>query len=256
MSIADKLIACIKKVEGIDVYELFSLMQPYTEIFKSLSNEERIAIFDSVSDNVILILKVLLAFKTFTTPIITEKSALRVYELPNMGVVLPLITAEIDSSLDYHPAIVVYGKTVHQQRSVSFFSDETVGYKYSGQMAKSKPLTASLKTLLVYINLFFGAKFNGILINKYENGEETIGKHSDDESSLDRTAGVVSISVGAVRKFRIRNKKTGEIVADVPTEANKIIQMYGDFQKEFTHEIPIEKRIRDTRYSFTFRKHT
>ena len=31
--------------------------------------------------------------------------------------------------------------------------------------------------------------------------------------------------------------------------------MTGDFQNEFTHEIPIEKNIKDIRYSFTFRKH-
>lgn len=31
--------------------------------------------------------------------------------------------------------------------------------------------------------------------------------------------------------------------------------MGGNFQKEFTHEIPIEKKITDTRYSLTFRKH-
>ena len=31
--------------------------------------------------------------------------------------------------------------------------------------------------------------------------------------------------------------------------------MGGDFQKEFTHEIPIEKKIKLPRYSFTLRKH-
>ena len=31
--------------------------------------------------------------------------------------------------------------------------------------------------------------------------------------------------------------------------------MGGNFQKEFTHEIPIEKKVLDTRYSLTFRRH-
>jgi hypothetical protein len=31
--------------------------------------------------------------------------------------------------------------------------------------------------------------------------------------------------------------------------------MGGDFQIEFTHGIPIEKKIKDVRYSLTFRKH-
>ena len=31
--------------------------------------------------------------------------------------------------------------------------------------------------------------------------------------------------------------------------------MAGNFQKEFTHEIPIEKKVKEVRYSFTFRTH-
>ena len=31
--------------------------------------------------------------------------------------------------------------------------------------------------------------------------------------------------------------------------------MGGEFQKEFTHEIPIERKVKNVRWSFTFRKH-
>jgi hypothetical protein len=33
--------------------------------------------------------------------------------------------------------------------------------------------------------------YNGILINKYANGDDFIGKHSDDEHGLDALAGVI-----------------------------------------------------------------
>ncbi len=112
-----------------------------------------------------------------------------------------------------------------------------------------------LRELLMYVNDKFDASFNGILINKYENGEEYIGKHSDDERGLQPNRGVIAMSFGAVRKFRIRDKVTGNIVVDVPTEPSKIIQMAGDFQKEFTHEIPVEKKVKECRYSLTFRRH-
>jgi alkylated DNA repair dioxygenase AlkB len=105
------------------------------------------------------------------------------------------------------------------------------------------------------INTKFNYSYNGILINKYTDGQDYIGKHTDDERGLDGKVGVISISYGAVRKFRICNKITGKIEIDVPTDPTKIIQMVGNFQKEFTHEIPIEKKIKDTRYSLTFRKH-
>lgn len=101
-----------------------------------------------------------------------------------------------------------------------------------------------LRELLIYVNTKFNYNYNIILINKYSSGENYIGMHSDDERGLD-PIGVISISYGAIRKFRIRNKLTGKIEIDIPTDPNKIIQMAGDFQKEFTHEIPIEKNKRN-----------
>jgi alkylated DNA repair dioxygenase AlkB len=190
----------------------------------------------------------------FTEPVKTETSALRVYANAPVEL-LRRCAEEIDDLLDFHPAIIVYGKVCHQQRSIGFFSNESEGYKYSGQMAASKPLTPSVAELLMYINQRFGAEYNGILINKYLSGEEYIGKHSDDERALDPNTGVIACSFGAVRKFRIREKESGKMMVDVPTENDKILQMCGDFQKEFTHEIPVEKKVKDVRVSFTFRKH-
>jgi len=189
-------------------------------------------------------------------PVQTEKSALVLHELDQSKTELLQKCAEdVDAKLLFHPEIMVFGKSCCQNRSIGFFSDTSMGYRYSGQIARSQPLSPVLKELLDFINEKFSADFNGILINKYLSGEETIGKHSDDEKALDPNTGVVCCSFGAVRKFRIREKESGKIVCDVPTENNKIIQMRGDFQKEFTHEIPAEKKIKEPRFSFTFRKH-
>lgn len=48
-------------------------------------------------------------------------------------------------------------------------------------------------------------------------------------------------------------KKTNKIVQDNITKNNYLIQMAGNFQKEFTHEIPTGKKVKEVRYSFTFR---
>ena len=166
------------------------------------------------------------------------------------------IVAEVDPLLIVRPEIKIFGKIAHQNRSVGFFSNESVGYKYSNQLAKSIPLTPELAKLLDEMNARYRATFNGVLVNKYQDGSEYISAHSDDESGLDPNVGVVALSFGAVRKFRVRDKKTKEIIQDFPTHSNGIIIMKGDFQKEYTHEIPIEKTVKGTRYSFTFRTHT
>ena len=92
------------------------------------------------------------------------------------------------------------------------------------------------------------------MVNLYVDGNDSIGDHSDDEASLGKE-GVISIASGATRKFRIRDKSSRKIVKDIEMEHGMILQMNGDFQKEFTHGIPVEKRIKDSRISFTFRHH-
>lgn len=160
----------------------------------------------------------------------------------------------------------MYGKPCKQNRSIGFFSDTSRGYEYSGQLAKSQPLGPVLSVLLHTINNMYDAQYNGILVNRYASGKESIGKHSDDEKNLD-ASGVIAISVGAIRKFRIRKKFPVTISVDpslekeskfwdIPTTPYHLLRMVGDFQKEFTHEIPKELTIHEPRISFTFRRHT
>ena len=184
----------------------------------------------------------------------TGKSCFKVINLEN-NINLEEIVNTIKDKLIENPPIMVYGKKCYQRRSIGFFSDDenVVGYYYSNQLAEKQPLD-SLKPLLKIINEKFNIDFNGILINKYKNGEEYISAHSDDEKDL-TDAGVVILSYGATRKLRIKDKLTKKKVLDVPLISGEIVQMLGDFQKEFTHEIPVEKKISEERYSFTFRRH-
>lgn len=183
----------------------------------------------------------------------TERSFLTTTSIKKSNLIKQCVE-EIKDQLDIEPEIIVYGRVCKQRRDVSFFSNTSIGYKYSGKTAPSKQLTANLAKLLRSINKLYGAEFNGILVNRYNTGSDYISAHSDDESNLD-PIGVVAISYGSSRIFRIRDKKTKTIVNDFYTENNSILHMGGDFQKEFTHEIPIEKGIIEPRYSFTFRKH-
>jgi alkylated DNA repair dioxygenase AlkB len=190
--------------------------------------------------------------------LVSAKSSLTVYPLPiEYQKLVDSIVEELENNrkLERHPPIYVMGRKCNPPRHVGFFSDESIGYSYSKQLSKSKPMTENLQKLLDVINLKFKSNFNGILVNKYINGSDSIGKHSDDEKNL-TPQGVVSISWGAKRKFRIRHKKTSKKIIDWETNSNEILVMAGNFQEEFTHEIPVQKKITEMRYSFTFRHHT
>lgn len=168
--------------------------------------------------------------------------------------------SEIENCLLENPPIVVANRQCRQRRDVGFFSDESIGYRYSGQIMYSAPLSPNIKLLLQYINGRFNSSYNGILINRYRDGNNTIGKHSDEEENLDANLGVLMISVGVERKFRIRPKHgkfpDGNNYIDFPTKHLHAYIMYGNFQKNYTHEIPVQKTIKDPRISFTFRKHS
>jgi alkylated DNA repair dioxygenase AlkB len=161
----------------------------------------------------------------------------------------------VEPQLEERPEIIIYGKICKQHRNVGFFSDESIGYKYSKKLMKSKPLSKDVVDLLVTINKMLGTQFNGILVNKYIDGNDYIGAHSDEESGLDGK-GVVAISYGSERIFRIRDKNNRTIICDEPTTHCGILHMGGNFQKLYTHEIPIQKKIKESRISFSFRTHT
>lgn len=162
---------------------------------------------------------------------------------------------EVDPLLEERPEIVVFKKVCKQQRYIGFFSDESIGYKYSNKLMASKPLSPNMIELLQTVNTLLGTEFNGLLVNKYMDGNDYIGAHSDSEIGLDAVGGVVGLSFGAERTFRIRCKQTKKIVHEEQTTNGSILQMGGGFQKLYTHEIPIQKKIKEARTSITFRKH-
>lgn len=159
-----------------------------------------------------------------------------------------------DPLLIKKPTIVVFGKECSQPRDVGFFSNESTGYNYSKTTMMPQPLDENLKSLLDSVNTEFKSQYNGILVNKYNNGECYIAAHSDDEKSLD-DRNILTLSYGHPRKFRIRDKFTKKIVYETDTVHSSFLLMSGDFQSLYTHEIPKQLKITECRYSFTFRVH-
>ncbi len=191
------------------------------------------------------------------TLINTENSSLEIVEdIPDLKNIIDTCVIDVMPYLLKNPQITVFGKTAIQHRNIGFFSDTSIGYYYSRKLLKSQKLSENLIKLLNLVNELLDTNFNGILVNEYISGLDYIGKHSDDEKALSKKKCVVSISSGAIRKFRIRNKETNKIVMDISTIPYTFIIMNGDFQTEFTHEIPQEKKIKESRISFTFRYHT
>nr|WIL03823.1 alkylated DNA repair protein [Cedratvirus plubellavi] len=182
----------------------------------------------------------------------TEKSRLIVVEEYTNDIYDEVKTLLVDKQ----PIIYIMGKECRQRRDVGFYSNQSKGYKYSGAFMASRPLTPFLADLLEQVNQSLQTNFNGILVNIYRSGEDYLSAHSDNEDALDKERRMVAgLAYGATRKFRIRNKETRKIILDIEQEPGTLIVMEGDFQTEFLHEIPVQKRIKEERISLTFRHH-
>ena len=172
------------------------------------------------------------------------------------------VVAEAKPLLIEKPRIRVMNKECRQQRDVGFFSDASSGYEYSGQIIPAQPLTCYMMNLLGLLQEEYGVAFNGLLVNRYRDGTNYVSPHGDNEKGLDQSAGVVIVSWGAKRLFRLRENAPHERPADpivfkgVETRAYYALQMAGErFQKDLKHEVPQQKRVAGERVSITARLH-
>ena len=172
------------------------------------------------------------------------------------------VVAEAKPLLIEKPRIRVMNQERRQQRDVGFFSNASSGYEYSGQIIPAQPLTFDMMALLGLLQEEYGAAFNGLLVNRYRDGTNYVSPHGDNERGLDQSAGVVIVSWGAKRLFRLRENAPHERPADpvvfkgVETRAYYALQMAGErFQKDLKHEVPQQKRVTGERVSITARLH-
>ena len=170
--------------------------------------------------------------------------------------------SEIESRqcLTVRPPITMYGKVCCQPRSVGFFSKGVSSFDYSRGNhlpAINIQYNSVMDRLLETVNrLRPGHKqhFNGILVNRYDGGNDYVAAHSD-KQHIEQNEDVWSVSWGETRLFRIRDKKTKNIAFDLPLMQGVLCEMNGNFQSRYTHEIVKEPKKKGIRYSFTFRKH-
>ena len=178
------------------------------------------------------------------TKIKTSKSFFKIYDFTNTEL-LDNCISEIKGKLN-----------INRNREVGFFSDLFDGmYKYGDvDIAQSQRLTPSLSIILDKINKEFNSDYNGILINRYDNGNKFIERHSDSKNHPEN--GVLLISYGAVRTFRVFDSiRKRNPTINIPLLHGKMIHMGGDFQTEFEHDLKREPEINEERYSISFHKY-
>lgn len=98
------------------------------------------------------------------------------------------------------------------------------------------------------------AAYNAVLCNLYRDGNDSVGLHADAEPEMGPI--IASVSLGAERRFRLRESKSGSIVFSEPMPHGSLLIMAGTAQKTFRHDVPKEPAVTQPRINLTFRRIT
>ena len=126
-------------------------------------------------------------------------------------------------------------------------------YTYSETPHPALPLPPCLARLLAWVNAREQRtewstdgkpfkRFNGALVNWYDDGDDCIGKHTDNEADLVAGAPIFSASFGAERTLRFWPLRRGPgesgPAAALPLRDRTYVVMGGAMQKHYLHDVP------------------
>lgn len=149
------------------------------------------------------------------------------------------------------PVIKVCGKSYRPLRKTCSYGDWDIEYEYSGHCEVPLHWNDTLLKIRSDMEKKTGFAYNFVLLNLYQNGYAKIGEHRDDEPCLDQTADIATLSFGASREM-VFAKKGFESKRQV-LESGSLLLMH---DQEWTHAIPAQSNVKDSRISLTFRKIT
>ncbi len=147
---------------------------------------------------------------------------------------------------------VIFGKRMLTPRKVAWIANKDFAYTYSNATKIALPWTVGLHIIKQEVEQITGCSFNSCLLNLYENGEQGVSWHSDDEAALGEQPIIASVSFGALRKFSFKHKNNKQKI-DINLEHGSLIMMQGNTQRHWQHAILKSKKILKPRISLTFR---
>jgi alkylated DNA repair dioxygenase AlkB len=167
------------------------------------------------------------------------------------------------------PTVKLFGRERPCPRLSAWHGDATAAYSYSGIELAPEPWTPELRELQRRAERSTGTRFNSVLLNLYRSGADSMGWHSDDEPELGKVPVIASISLGGVRRFRLKRRLTAATseIANAPRESSEstrtvavdlahgsLLVMRGYCQRDWKHALPKTKRVVEPRLNLTFRR--
>lgn len=149
--------------------------------------------------------------------------------------------------------VVIFGKKIITSRKVAFYAASAdINYKYSKITKNTALFIPVLLEIKEKIEMITNQTFNSCLLNLYQNGNEGMGWHSDNEKELKENGTIASISFGAERNFSFKHTNSKLKIA-IKLENGSLLTMENEIQKFWKHSMPKSTKIMTPRINLTFR---
>lgn len=149
--------------------------------------------------------------------------------------------------------VFIFGKHYITRREVAFYGTKELEYKYSNSIKTALHFTQELSHIKETVEKITKKNYNACLLNFYPTGNEGMGWHSDNESSIVKNSCIASVSFGAERKFLLKHK-TLAYSSSILLEHGSLLVMENETQHYWLHRLPVSKRVQQPRINLTFRQ--
>lgn len=148
---------------------------------------------------------------------------------------------------------VMFGRHIVTARKVAWYGDLSFSYHYSGRTRVALEWSPLLLEIKASVEKLAGYTYNSCLLNLYQNGDQGMGWHHDDEKGLGTNSNIASLSFGAVRRFDFRHKESRKKTS-LFLEHGGMLIMRGITQSRWQHQLPKTKKVSSPRINLTFRR--
>lgn len=150
--------------------------------------------------------------------------------------------------------IRLFGREHESPRLSCWIGDPGTAYRYSGTLFDPRPWPQALLPLRERLSTELGVDFNSVLANRYRDGRDCMGWHSDGEAELGPAPVIASLSLGAARRFALKHRSDPKVRRVLELPHGSLLVMAGQTQRHYRHALPRTSRPVGERVNLTFRR--
>ena len=150
--------------------------------------------------------------------------------------------------------IRLFGREHPSPRQSCWIGDAGISYRYSGSLFQPRPWPPALGVVRERLAHELRIDFNSVLANRYRDGRDAMGWHSDDERELGPAPTIASLSLGATRRFVLKHRRHPERKLALELPRGSLLLMSGGTQRHYRHSLPRTARAVGDRINLTFRR--